>query len=234
VQARLALVPAIALIALVAPVADAAPKKVAPVCNTITDPAGDTFAARSQNDPPAGSPTYGPQDDSLDVISGDLASDGKVVTAVVRIKKLSRSVQTSPTGITAAVGFLIGGGDTVVRLQAVLVSGQADRFEVSAIPPDNLPNQPSTYVGDVTGVVDLAKNEVRITAPAAMLAPYGELKPGVALVPNEAESATVSRGVPAITSTPGQPMTTRGPFADIAAGGKPVKVGAPSCVVPGK
>ena len=232
-QARLALVPVAALVALVAPAAVAAPK-VAPSCNTITDPAGDTFAFRTQNDPPAGSPAYGPQDDNLDLISADLASDGKVVTAVVRIKKLSRTVQTSPTGLTAAIGFLIGSGDTVVRLQAVLATGQADRFEVSAIPPDNLPNQPSTYVGDVTGVVDLAKNEVRITAPAAMLAPYGTLKPGTPLIPNDAESATVSRGVPAITSTPGQPMTTRGPFADIAAGGKAVKVGAPSCVVPGK
>jgi hypothetical protein len=229
VQARLALVPVAALVALVAPAATAAPK-AAPACNTITDPAGDTFAVRQQDAQGA----YGPQEDSLDITSGDLASNGKVVTAVVRIKKLSRTVQSSPTGLTAAVGFLIGGGDTVVRLQAVLVNGQADRFEVAAIPPDNLPNQPATYVGDVTGVVDLAKNEVRITAPAALLAPFGDLKPGTPLFPNEAESATVARGVPAITSTPGAPMTTRGPFADIAAGGKAVKVGAPSCVVPGK
>ena len=232
-QARLALVPVTALVALVAPAALAAPK-AAPVCNIITDPAGDTFAFRTQNDPPAGSPVYGPQDDNLDLVSADLASDGKVVTAVVRIKKLSRTIQTSPTGLTAAIGFHIGGDDHVVRLQGVLVTGQADRFEVAVIGPDDLPNQPSTYVGDVTGVVDLAKNEVRITAPAALLAPYGDLKPGTPLFPNEAESATVSRGVPAITSTPGQPMTTRGPFADIAAGGKAIKVGAPSCVIPGK
>jgi hypothetical protein len=229
VHARLALVPVAALVALVAPAAVAAPK-VAPACNTITDPAGDTFAVRSQDAEGA----YGPQDDSLDVISGDLASDGKVVTAVIRIKKLSRTVQTSPTGLTASLGFLIGGSDTVVRLYAVLASGQADRFDVSATASDAVPNTPSTYVGQATGVVDLAKNEVRITAPAALLAPYGALKPGTPLFPNEAESATVSRAVPAITSTPGQPMSTRGPFADIAAGGKAIKVGAPSCVVPGK
>lgn len=228
-QARLALVPVVALVALAAPAAVAGPK-VAKACNTITDPAGDTFAVRAQD----GEGAYGPQDDSLDVVSGDLASDGKVVTAVIRIKKLSRTVQTSPTGLTASLGFLIGGGDTQVRLYAVLASGQGDRFEVGALAADALPNTPSTYVGEGTGVVDLAKNEVRITAPAALLAPFGALKPGTPLFPNEAESATVARGVPAITSTPGQPMSTRGPFADIAAGGKAIKVGAPSCVVPGK
>lgn len=232
-QARLALVPIAALVALVAPAAIAAPK-AAPACNTITDPAGDTFALRTQDAPPAGGPQYGPQDDSLDVISGDLASNGKVVTAVIRIKKLSRTVQTSPTGLTASLGFLIGGSNTVVRLYAVLATGQTDRFDVSATASDAVPNTPSTYVGEGTGVVDLAKNEVRITAPAALLAPYGALKAGTPLFPNDAESATVARGVPAITSTPGQPMTTRGPFADIAIGGKAIKVGARSCVVPGK
>ena len=228
-QARLALVPVAALVALVAPAATAAPK-VAPACNTITDPAGDTFAVRAQD----GEGVYGPQDDNLDVVGGDLVSDGKVVTAVIRIKKLSRTIQTSPTGFTASLGFFIGGGDTQVRLYGVLVNGQDDRFEVGSIAGDALPNTPSTYVGDATGVVDLAKNEVRITAPAALLAPFGELKPGTLLTPNEAESATVARGVPAITKTPGQPMSSRGPFADIAAGGKGIKVGAPSCVVPGK
>jgi hypothetical protein len=236
VQSRLALIPLVALLALAAPAATAAPKaapkpvKAAPTCNTIIDPAGDTFAARSQDQQGA----YGPQDDSLDILSADLASDGKVVTAAVRIKTLSRAISTSPTGLTVGLGFLIGTGDTVVRLQAVLPSGQEDRFEVAAIAPDALPNQPATFVGTVTGVVDLPKNEIRITAPAAMLAPYGTLAPGTKLFPNEAESATASRAVPPITSTPGQPMTTRGPFADIAAGGKAVKVGELSCVVPGK
>ena len=226
-QARLALVPVAALVALVAPAATAAPKAA---CNIITDPTGDTFAARSQD----GQGAYGPQDDSLDIVSGDLASNGKVVTAVVRIKKLSRSIQTSPTGLTTGIEFIIGGSDQVVRLQAVLVSGQTDRFEVTEYASAALPNTPSTYVGEATGVVDLVKNEVRITAPAALLAPYGDLKPGTPLFPNEAQSATASRAVPAITTTPGQPATTRGPFADVAAGGKAIKVGAPSCVVPGK
>jgi hypothetical protein len=235
-KVRTALIPLVALAALTAPSASAAtkPAKVKPTCNTIADAKGDTFAARTQDAPPAGGPAYGPQEDGLDITSGDLASDGKVVTAVVRIAKLSRSIALSPTGITSGVEFVIGSSDSLVRLQAVLVTGQPDRFEVTTIAGDALPNTPSTYVGAVTGAVDLAKNEIRISAPAALLAPYGTVKPGVKLFPNDAQSATASRGVPAITTTAGQPATTRGPFADVAIGGAAVVVGAPSCVVPGK
>lgn len=116
----------------------------------------------------------------------------------------------------------------------MLISGSADRSEVSAKATNALPNVPSTFVGQATGIVDEKKGEIRITAPAALLAPYGTLKAGTKLVPNEAESATASRGVPPITTTPGQPMTTRSPFADIAAGSRTVSAGAPSYVVPGK
>lgn len=227
-QVRLALVPLVALVAGVAPIADAAVKPK-PVCQTISDAKGDTFAIRAQDAQGA----YGPQENALDITSADLASDGKVLTAVVRLASMSRAIATSPQGFTVGIDFRIGSGTDVVRLQGVAVQG-GDRFEVSAKSVDALPNVPSTYVGDATGVVDEKKGEVRIHAPAALLAPFGALKPGTKLTPNEAESATASRGVPAITRTPGAPMTTRGPFADIAAGGKTIAVGAPSCVVPGK
>lgn len=161
-QVRLALVPVLALFAVAAPVAQAAPK-AKPGCQTITDDTGDTFAVRVQDSQGA----YGPQEDGLDITSADLASDGKGVTAAVRIAALSRAIATSPQGFTVGLDFSIGSSASIVRS-------------------------------------------------------------------SEAQSATVSRGVPPITSTPGQPMTTRGPFADIAAGGKTVTVGTASCVVPGK
>lgn len=237
-QIRIALVPLALVVAVAAPGASAAPKsapKAAPTCNTIKDPAGDTFAARSQDAPPnGGSPQYGPQEDGLDVISADLASDGKVVTAAVRIAKLSRSIALSPTGMATGIEFSIGANDTIVRLQAVLVTGQPDRFEVTSIAGDALPNSPSTYVGAATGVVDLPKNEVRITAPAELLAPFGPVAMGVKLIPGAKQSATTGRATPVQTTTPGQPASTRGTFADVAIGGTPVVVGAPSCVVPGK
>ncbi|HVF20160.1 MAG TPA: hypothetical protein VNA14_07950 [Mycobacteriales bacterium] len=227
---RLVLLPVAVLLA-VGTSAYAAPAKVA--CNTIEDPAGDTFLVRSQDAPPVG-PRYGPQEDSLDVISGDLASDGKVVTAVVRIKKLSRSIALSPTGITVGVDFLIGTSTDVIRLMAVLANGQPDKFEVTWKAEGHTANVPVNYLGEVTGVVDEAKNEVRIHAPVDLLAPHGVAKIGAKLIPNEAESATAARAVPQGTKQKDGPTSTRGPFADIAVGGKSVVVGAKSCVVPGK
>lgn len=227
-QVRLALVPLVALVAGLAPMADAAPK-AKPACQNITDPKGDTFATRAQDAQGA----YGPQENALDIVSADLASDGKVLTAVIRLDSLSRSIATSPQGFTVGLDFRIGSGTDVVRLAGVAVRN-GDRFEVSSKPIDAVPNTPSTFVAQVTGVVDEKKNEVRIHAPAEVLAKFGGLKAGTKLIPHDAESATASRGVPAITTTPGAPMTTRGPFADIAASGKVITVGAPSCVVPGK
>jgi hypothetical protein len=224
---RAALVPAALVAGLLVPGASAA---APPACNTISDPKGDTFAIRLQD----GQGAYGPQEDALDVVSADLASDGKVVTAAIRLASFSRAIATSPQGFSVGLDFLIGSSTDVVRLQAVLVNGDSDRFEVSAKAADAVPNSPSTFVAAVTGVVDDKKSEIRISAPAEVLAAYGALKPGTKLIPNEAESATVARGVPALTTTPGAPMTTRGPFADIAAGGKTVAVGTKSCVVPGK
>src|SRR5687768_9363011 len=60
VHVRLAFVPVIALAAIAVPAASAAPKpvKLKPTCNVITDAKGDTFAARSQNNPPAGNPVF--------------------------------------------------------------------------------------------------------------------------------------------------------------------------------
>jgi hypothetical protein len=228
---RLALLPVALLLAASATSAIAADKVA---CNLIEDPAGDTFAVRSQDAPPAGGPVYGPQEDSLDVVGGDLASDGTTVTAVIRIAKLSRSIQLSPTGITAAVDFLVGSSTDVVSLKAVLVTGQPDVFEASWKPADNLPNQPVNYLGAATGVVDLAKNEVRIHAPASLFDQHGPVKLGGKLIPNETESATAGRAIPPGTKTADSPMTSRGLFADVAISGKAAVIGAKSCVPIGK
>jgi len=226
-NARLAVVPLAAVLAL-STAAVAAPTKIA--CNAIEDATGDTFAVRSQDQ----QGVYGPQEDAFDIVTGDLASDGKTVTAVVRVKKFSRTVASSPAGVVMGVDFLVGSGTDIVSLKAVLIQGQPDRFEASFKAGDAVANTPSTFVGTVTGVVDEAKNEVRIHAPVAMLSAFGAIKKGTKLIPNANESAVVSRGVPPVTSSAGQPMTTRGPFADIAPGGKSVTVGAKTCVAVGK
>src|SRR5262245_27463636 len=63
--------------------------KPKPVCNLVTDPAGDASLL-------AGASGQG-YDASLDIISADVASDGKTITAVVRVKTLAK-----PANDTAA------------------------------------------------------------------------------------------------------------------------------------
>lgn len=119
-----------------APVAEAAPKPK-PACQAITDDKGDTFAIRGQDSLGA----FGPQEDALDIVSADLASNGKVVTAVVRVAALSRAIATSPTGFTAGIDFIIGSSPDVVRLSAVAGTGGTDPFEVSQRPATRCPTR---------------------------------------------------------------------------------------------
>ena len=52
--------------------------KPKPSCLTISDPKGDTFAIRAQD----GQGANGPQEDALDIVSGDLASDGNQLNRI--------------------------------------------------------------------------------------------------------------------------------------------------------
>jgi hypothetical protein len=210
--------------------AHAAKPKVKPVCNLVTDAAGDTFAFRSQDGTPAAA--VGPKEDAFDVLSGDIASDGKTVTTVIRVKKLATSIQTSPEGAGYAFDFLLPTSDLQASMRAVLVNGQKPYFEVTYKDP-SVPNSPSTFVALAKGIVDTKKNEIHISAPVAAFADLGPIKPGTVLQP-AADAATSGRAVPPSPGTPGQPVATRYVFADVAAGGKTYKTGTPSCVVPGK
>jgi hypothetical protein len=222
---------ALAIAALAAPAAHAAPKKAAPkVCNLVVDDAGDTFVARAQDGTPAGA--VGPKEDGFDILSADIASDAKTVTVVIRVKKLSSAIQTSPTGAGFAFDFTLPSSDLQASMRAVYVTGQPAYYEVTDKDP-SIPNSPSTYLAPATGFADAKKNEVHISAPVKAFAALGVIKAGTVLAP-AADAATSGRAVPPSPGTADQPVATRYVFADVAAGGKVYKTGTPSCVTPGK
>src|SRR4051794_26963578 len=101
----------------------AAHAAVKPLCKIVTDETGDTFVARAQD-----GTKPGPQEDGFDITSADVASDGKVVTAVIRVKTLTSSVQTSPVGIGFSFDFLSPTSTMQASLRAVYVTGQAPYF----------------------------------------------------------------------------------------------------------
>jgi hypothetical protein len=220
-RTRIALVGAAAVSLLAAGSALAAPKAS---CNLIEDEKGDTFAIRTQDSFGA----YGPQENALDIVSGDLASDGTVLTAVLRVEKLALSTATAPNGISFRVQFAHDGldEDTVLYVDA-RASGGSTVFTAGS---RNATTNVSTKLADATGVFDEGKNEVRIHAPLKVFAGLG----GGITTSTRLTLADLDQTSSRFVGT--NPVTGAGTavFADVTRSDKTYKVGSPSCVVPGK
>jgi hypothetical protein len=180
-----------------------------PVCNLITDPAGDASLQ-----PPV------PSDDSLDVLSGDLASNAKNVTAVLRLKDLGATSPTQITGRNYYLLFSLPKADNPVYFSyedAGPVLGAS--FSWGDLEPGAGGVGTYTKKGDATGTVDTAKNEIRITVPVADVRDLASIAPGVK-VTNLHVSTTAVVGVLVFD-------------VDSAAAAKSYVAGYPSCVKPG-
>ena len=172
-----------------------------PVCNLITDPAGD-----------ATGPTQ-----TLDVVSGDIASDKKRITAVIRMANLAETDPTSPTGLSWGLEFNAAGTDLPYFILAQRDTRGAVGYSFGSVDGNSL-----TVLGGGTGVIDIAKKEVRIHVKATDL----RIKPGTELTNLLAQGRRFI-GAPGLGLYLGtdssDPLTS-----------KPYVMGAPSCVKPGK
>ncbi|MCU1672095.1 MAG: hypothetical protein JWN77_208 [Frankiales bacterium] len=211
---RTAVVLALAATVVAGGAAGAAPKaKVKPVCNLFTDQAGDGtgFLLTDQN--------YLPNDPQLDIVSGDVASDGKQITAVLRLSALDKTDSNAPTGRTYYVNF--GIADVELNLSAAV-----DQDGVATFQAGYQDTAGRAGLGAVTGVLDTAKKEVRITAPLSIFAEKLPLKAGTkleyveGLAQRYVGNRTVGRGIT--------------PSADATDPGSSYTIGAPSCVAVGK
>lgn len=226
-NARRAAALAVALAFVATGSANAAVKKS---CKIVTDNPGDTFAFRSQDGTPAAA--VGPKEDGFDILSADIASDSKNVTAVIRVKRFSSAIQTSPLGAGFSFDFLLPTSDLVASMRAVFVSGQKPYFEVTSKNPD-VPNSPSTFLALAKGFADTKKNEVHITAPLSAFSSLGAIKKNTLIQPAP-DAATSGRAVPTTPGIKDRPVATRYVFADVATVSKPYRAGNLSCVTPGK
>jgi hypothetical protein len=175
-----------------------------PVCNLLTDAKGDGY--------PTTAAAAGPSDDALDIVSADVASDAKKLTAVVRLSKAATAADSAPTGFRFLVLFSAPGADDPVYLSAASTPGIGQTYSFGNDTADGLSD-----AGTATGVFDTAKNEIRITASLSELsAAAGKIKPGTKLTDLTANS---SRDFQAVIT-----------YADMAEGGKAYVAGSPSCV----
>ena len=180
-------------------VAQAAP----PVCNLITDPVGDSTG-----------PTQ-----TLDVVSGDIASDKKKITAVIRMVDLAETDPTSPTGLSWSIRFNAAGADLPYYILAQKDARGNTGFSFGQISGTNT----LTTLGGATGIIDVAKKEVRIHVRATDL----RIKPGTELTGLLAQGRRFI-GEPSVA---GLYLNTD---SSDPATSKPYVMGAPSCVKPGK
>ncbi len=187
--------------------ASAAPK---PVCNLVTDAKGD-----------AKGPTAVANDSVLDIISADVGSTAKKLTAVIRVDKLAETTASYPLGITWRVNLTIG--DTTYGIAAI-----SDR---SGVIGQTSYTDPATGQGNIDGsataVLDLKANEVRITSPAVGFAGRVNVKAGT-------EITGINALTGAIFQAPNGVVNLRYATVDTATGGSDYKAGTPTCVPVGR
>lgn len=137
-------------------VAAATKAPVKKVCKIVVDAAGDAAYAGEV-----------PGDKGDDILSGDVASDGKTLTAVLRLADLQSPNSSAPLGQQFSMEFSVKGYDALLFLAArsyptgpKFVYGYSAKDAV-------LPLTVSYPLGDAKGVIDTAKEEVRISAPTS-------------------------------------------------------------------
>jgi hypothetical protein len=172
---RLAPYAAAAALAAFSPAALAAPR----ACRLVTDPAGDGRLTGNTSTPYTDD-VYDSTD--LDILSADVATDAKNVTAVVRLKTLRENDPDAPTGRSWDVSFVTGEQRYVLRAdvapdgQSGIVFREQGRTTYSG-------NGAATAegIGKAKVVLDYARAEVRMTAPLSRFAPYTPIVRGHAL-----------------------------------------------------
>lgn len=216
----------------------ARPKPVRPVCNLVVDPAGD-----APFDPIGTGLSQVPNDPNGDIVSADLASDGKSVTAVIRVKSLATPDSTYPLAHFYMLSWTAPGHDTPVYLGGVVdpnpaagtVFGPQFVFgDGGSFGPQGALLYYNIDSTAVKGTVDTAKNTITMSIPISAIAKYGKFTPGNTFSGLQASSQALVNGpVLPMNVAPVGGSIAWGWAEDTADGTKSYSAGAPSCVKPG-
>jgi hypothetical protein len=141
------------------------PKPAAPQpCHAVTDPADD---ANGINPGASLSAAHaGPNIDPLDILSIDLGTNKTSMIWVMRVKKLALTSPDAPTGMFWSVHFTIRKTAFTVAAHSDLVNGISYDLSYATAAGGG------TAPGPLTGVFDLAHNEIRIVVPVASIATW--------------------------------------------------------------
>ena len=178
-----------------------------PVCNLITDAKGDGSVVTGSDD--------------LDILSGDIATNAKTITAVLRLAGDPSSVNPqAPGGKEYYVSFVAPGSDQPQFLSASFDPTGGATYETGYTEDingvGNQTSDPDPVIGAVKGDV------LTITAPLSAFSSRVNVKPGKKLT-------SLSADVFALIGVSGAGLLAN---ADTATGTSYV-AGTPSCVKPG-
>jgi hypothetical protein len=203
----------------------AAPK---PTCKVISDVAGDVSVETPG--------TSAPADDSDDLLWADVASNAKSITAVLHMKGLAYPDPNWLFGRSYSVNFQLKGNDFDELFLTARTFPEGVQYHLghrATLPP--LGSSSNVYDAVVTGSIDTAKGEIRITAPMSELAKLGKAPKGA---PLKGLNATVERlagqGVVGSQTVNGNRIPLGGfrYAADASDKSKPYALGTPSCLKP--
>ncbi len=184
-------------------VAAPAKPKAKPVCNLVKDGTGDAEIVSRQA--------------ALDIVSGDIASDAKKITAVMRLDGTPSGGNPQAAGGTRYYfSFSVPGAEHAQYLSALVPFAGQPSFRTGQIVADGTRR---TFTNDSEPVTGSIKGkQLTITAPVSAFAERGRIKPGTKLSGLTAETFALV-GVFLISVDD--------------ASGKTYVSGTPSCVKPG-
>ncbi len=212
---RRGLTGAVAVAVCTAGVATAAPSRVS--CNLVRDAADDGGQL-------IGGPGVRlPPDPTLEILSADIAADSRQITAVIRVKQLVIPDPQSPLGTIHSLSFKSPESAFELRADASRVAGT--QFQLWVYRSDYTGAETEAWVvsrlGDVTGALDVERNEIRIHAPLTLLAKEDQMAEGHVL--------SHLRVISFIEDLPGG-----GTSYDFARSTTPYTIGTRSCVRVGR
>lgn len=209
--------------------ADAAPKPPAKSCRLVKDAAADTEALTPDES----------LDRQLDILSADVATNARDLTVVLRLAALTASDPANPQGRVYEFDFTAVEKNFIV-MGSLLPGGNSFNVFISEtrLEENESGARSATGIGSATGVVDVVKKEIRMTAPLSVFTPHAPIARKTPLVHLAAFTyrANGYSAQPAHDALPVKAEVTGdvGLGADQAWGRMAYyRAGSPSCVRPG-
>jgi len=206
-----------------------------PVCNLVPGTADDALFDPTTSGAP------GPNDPNGDILSANIASNAKTITAVIRVKTLATPDTTFPGAHYYMLIWSVPDHTSPLYLGATVdpnpAAGTAYGPQFVFGDGGDIAKAISYYniasAAKVTGKVDTAKNTITMSVPIAQLAGYGTFKPGTHFSGIQAESQATTNGPVLPQNVP----SVGGSIAwgwqeDLDDATKDYIAGTPSCVKP--